>query len=113
MHTKDSAKHKQTRGQVRGNEAQLPPIKGAEYVAEIAFDIGLGEMTWQAVNAWCQVKQADLTPWESNAVMEMARSYAAAVNEYRDKAAAPPYTAGVINREKVAADVRQALRRRR
>lgn len=45
--------------------------------------------------------------------MEMSRAYAAAVNEYRDKIAAPPYTAGVINREKVAADVRQALRRRR
>ncbi|MNY58046.1 hypothetical protein D3C86_1943370 [compost metagenome] len=98
---------------MRGKESELPPIKGSEYVAEIAFDIGLSEMTWQGIHAWCAVKQVALTPWESNAVMEMARAYAAAVNEYRDKIAAPPYMPGVVNRDKIAADVRQALRRRR
>jgi hypothetical protein len=91
----------------------MPPISGVEYVAEIALDVGLGEMTWQSVHAWCVVKQASLTPWESNAVMEMARAYAASFNEHRDKIAAPPYMPGVVNREKIAADVRQALRRRR
>ena len=84
-----------------------------EYVAEIALDVGICGMTWADVNAWCQVKQVELTPWESHAIMEMSRAYVAAVNEYRDKPVPPPYTAGEVNREKVAADVRQALRRRR
>lgn len=91
----------------------MPPIEGGEYIAEMALDIGIHDMSWHSVHAWCAVKQTALTPWESNAIMEMSRTYVAAVNEYRDKPVPPPYTAGEVNREKVAADVRQALRRRR
>lgn len=54
-----------------------------------------------------------MTPWESNAVMEISRTYEAAMSEYRDKTAAAPYATVKIDRDKVAADVRQALRRRR
>lgn len=113
LHTKTSAKAKQTRGQQQGADAKLPPINGAEYVLEIALDIGLSGTTWRDVQAWCDVKRTQLTPWESNAVMEMSRTYAASMNEYRDKMAGAPYVPGTIDRDKVAADVRQALRRRR
>ena len=113
LHTKNSAKAKQTRGQALGPGASIPPISGSEYVAEIAHDIGLSEITWRDIAAWCEVKHSSLTPWESNAVMVMAREYSSAISEYRDKPAAAPYVAATIDRAKVAVDVRKALRRRR
>ena len=70
-------------------------------------------MTWASVASWCSVKQTKLTAWESAAVMAMARSYASAVNEYSNKTATAPYSSGTIDRAKVDADVRNALRRRR
>ena len=113
LHTKTSAKAKQTRGQQQGTDAKLPSVTGAEYVLDIALDIGISGTTWRDVQAWCDVKRTQLTPWESNAVMEISRTYEAAMNEYRDKTAAAPYAPVKIDRDKVAADVRQALRRRR
>jgi hypothetical protein len=88
-------------------------LPGADYIAEIAIDIGLSEITWASIAAWCSVKRVELTPWESAAVMAMARSYSSAVNEYNNKTASAPYSSGTIDRAKVDADVRSALRRRR
>lgn len=91
----------------------MPKLGPLAYVAEIAFDAGMHDLNWRELQAWCEVKQTALTPWESHAVMEMARAYMESKNEHRDKPTPAPYQPGVIDREKVAANVRAALRRRR
>lgn len=91
----------------------MPPLVGAEYIAEIACDVGISEATWVSLAAWCEVKQIKLTPWESSAVVAFSREYICAVNEYQHKAIESPYSSGSIDRAKVDAQVRSALRRRR
>ena len=91
----------------------MPPLNGADYVVNMAMECGMRGLTWQELNAWKQATVTRLSSWEAGAIMRMASSYNAACFEFDQKPAASPWVSGSLNREQVAQDVRNALRRRR
>ncbi len=72
--------------------------------------VGLYEQPWSELAGFIQAHGLELEAWEITAIRQIANAYTAAVAEYRGKEAAAPYTAGQIDREAVANDVRKALR---
>lgn len=91
----------------------MPSLNGADYVANMAMECGLNALTWAELNAWMDATGTRLSAWEACAIMRMASSYTAALAEFDGKPVASPWISGEIDRDKVAQDVREALRRRR
>lgn len=112
MHTKSSKQAKSTRYEANKSRG-MPPVNGADYVVSMAMECGIHSLTWRELEAWKNATGTRLSAWEACAIMRMANAYTSALSEYSEKTVASPWVSEEIDRDKVANDVRSALRRRR
>ena len=47
-------------------------------------------LTYQELNAWVQVTDAQLTPWESESLIHLSAHYVSRSRKYAEENAAPP-----------------------
>lgn len=96
-----------------GQDAKLPPIKGAEYLIDMLFECGFSELKWSELAAWSEMTGTPLSSWESQALMAISKAYTFAISEYNGKEEPAPYQPLDFDRDRVASSVRDALRKKR
>lgn len=106
-------KIKETRGQLLGEDARMPPLDFGGYILEMATEIGLFESGWEDINGWMQATGAELSPWEANAIHACIVSYTCGVKEFDGAQAAQPWTDGYVNRDRAEKSAREILRGKR
>lgn len=110
LHTKDKGADK-TRGQIAGSSIKMPPVPDRVLHLPMLW-AELGRCAgWIELRNWQEATATPLTIWESNALMRMCETYKSAVSEYNGVNKPAPWT-GEIDRERVAKDVRAAIRGR-
>lgn len=77
------------------------------------MECGLNELAWRDLMAWAELTGTPLNSWESRAMLAISKTYGHAVAEYSGSNAPAPYQDAEFDREKVADQVRSALRKRR
>lgn len=75
------------------------------YVKPSGF--GLAPIDWQDLDAFCRRMGYDLTPWQSETLINMSRDYGAIAN--RDDALPMPYQRDTIDRDGVADRLKSAF----
>jgi hypothetical protein len=80
---------------------------------EMLMECGLHDLTWRDLSAWAELTGTPLNSWEARAMLSISRTYTQAIAEYSGSTVPAPYQPVEFDREKVASQVRSALRKRR
>lgn len=98
-------------------DPDLPPTAGCEYLLEYLFRIGTGKQTgmglvnldWTDIDAWCRRSKINLTGWESETIFQMSGSYVSSFLSGKEKSAQPPYGAPSKREEKTKEDISSGI----
>jgi len=77
------------------------------------LECGLSDLGWRELDAWQALTGTPINSWEAQAMMATSKAYSSAVSEYTDSSDRAPYQPIDFDRDKVADQVRGALRKRR
>ncbi|MGL4517068.1 MAG: hypothetical protein ACRCUH_10315 [Shewanella sp.] len=80
---------------------------------EMVIECGINDLTWRDLMAWAELTGTPLNSWESRAMIAISKTYGNSVAEYGGSSAPPPYRDEEFDREKVANQIRNSLRKRR
>lgn len=89
----------------------MPPVPDRVlHLIALWAELGRGA-GWPDLRSWQEATGTQLTVWESNALIRMCETYKAAISEYNGVNKPAPWS-DEIDRERVARDVRAAIRGR-
>ena len=96
----------------------MPKIDYAEYIVELAFEIGicqstelgLVETSWAEIHAWSQVMRLKLSNLECIAIKTLSRSYIDQTYKSKSDTEPPPFTSQSFDREAASKRIGNVLR---
>ena len=80
---------------------------------DMLLECGLADLGWRELEAWQSLTGTPINSWEAQAMIATSKAYSSAVAEFTDNNERAPYQPLDFDRDKVADQVRGALRKRR
>lgn len=96
----------------------MPEIGPAAYIIQLLLDFGistsggfgLAPQSWTELYSWSELTARELTPWESETIIQMSRVFVSHHYMYDGKDLPSPYEPETLDREKVSHNVGSFLR---
>jgi len=96
----------------------MPQVDYAEYILELAFEIGIcsqselgsSEITWSELNAWSKVMDTKLSNFECLTIKRLSRAYVEQLYASKSEFEPPPYSPQQFDREEASKRIGNVLR---